>query len=206
MAYTNADEVELFLNGQSLGRKKRFGDPVELPVGGNVRNGVGGTDKDLIKDGKFVSKWRLEWQVPYAPGSLKAVAYQGGKQVAVDEVKTAGAPARIKLVADRSAITADGDDLSFVTVRIEDKDGNLCPMADSLVHFNVTGAGKIEAVDNGSAASEEPFQADHRKAFAGLALLIVRSTGKPGAIHVTATSDGLAQAGADLTARAAARK
>jgi beta-galactosidase len=207
MAYTNADEVELFLNGKSLGRKKRFADPVELPVGRNVVTGVGQTDsKDLIKDGKFVSKWRLEWQVPYAPGSLKAVAYQGGKQVAVDEIKTAGAPAKIKLAPDRSAIAADGDDLSFVTVRIEDKDGNLCPMADSLVHFNVTGAGRIEAVDNGSAASEEPFQADHRKAFAGLALLIVRSKpGPAGAIHVTATSEGLTQASADLTTRAAAR-
>jgi beta-galactosidase len=132
---------------------------------------------------------------------LKAIAYQGGKQVAVDEVKTAGAPAAIKLIPDRSTISADGDDLSFVTVRIEDKDGDLCPMADSLVHFTVTGAGKIEAVDNGSAASEESFQADHRKAFSGMALLIVRSTGKPGAVHVTATSDGLTQAAADLTAK-----
>ena len=65
--------------------------------------------------------------MPYQPGSLKAVAYQGGKPIAVDEVRTAGAPARVKLIADRSTIQADGDDLSFVTVRIEDKDGNLVP-------------------------------------------------------------------------------
>jgi beta-galactosidase len=202
MVYTNAGEVELFLNGQSLGRKKRFSEPVALPVGRNVANGVGRTDPDLIKDGKFLSKWRLEWQVPYAPGSLKAVAYEGGKQVAADVVKTAGAPARIELIPDRSVIAADGDDLSFVTVRIEDKDGNLCPMADSLVRFNVTGAGKIEAVDNGNAATVEPFQANHRKAFSGLALLIVRSkAGAAGAIHVTATSDGLTQAATELTAR-----
>jgi beta-galactosidase len=206
MAYTNADEVELFLNGQSLGRKKRFSEPVALPVGRNVLDGVGRTDKDLIKDGKFLSKWRLEWQVPYAPGSLKAVAYQGGKRVAEHEIKTAGAAARVKLVPDRSTIAADGDDLSFVTVRIEDKDGNLCPEANSLVHFNVAGAGKIEAVDNGNAATEEPFHADHRKAFNGLALLIVRSKpGQAGAIHVTATSEGLAQAAAELTARAPAK-
>jgi beta-galactosidase len=202
MAYTNADEVELFLNGKSLGRKKRFGEPVALPVGRNVANGVGRTDPDLMKDGKFLSKWRLEWQVPYAPGSLKAVAYQGGKQVAADEVKTAGAPARIELVPDRAVIAADGEDLSFITVRIADKDGNLCPMADSLVRFSVTGAGKIEAVDNGNAATAEPFHADHRKAFSGLALLIVRSkAGAPGAIHVTAVSEGLAQASAELRAR-----
>jgi len=191
MAYTNADEVELFLNGKSLGRKKRFSEPVEIPVGPNVS-----------QDRKFSSKYRLEWQVPYAPGSLKAVAYQGGRQVAVDEVRTAGPAARVKLVADRAAIDADGDDLSFLTVRIEDKDGNLVPEAANLVNFKVTGAGHIEAVDNGNAATEEPFHADHRKAFNGLALLIVRSTrGKSGPIAVTATSEGLAQAAAQLTAR-----
>ena len=75
-------------------------------------------------------------------------------------------------------------------------------MADPLVRFSVTGAGKIEAVDNGNAATAEPFHADHHKAFSGLALLIVRSkAGAPGAIHVTATSDGLAQASAELTTR-----
>jgi len=202
MVYTNADEVELFLNGQSLGRKKRFSEPVALPAGRNVTNGVGRADPDAVQAGKFLSKWRLEWQVPYAPGSLTALAYRGGKQVAVDQRKTAGAPARIELIPDRSVIAADGDDLSFLTVRIEDKDRNLCPMADSLVRFSVTGAGKIEAVDNGNAATEEPFHADHRKAFNGLALLIVRSIpGAAGAIHVTAASDGLAQAAAELTAR-----
>jgi len=201
MVYTNADDVELFVNGKSAGKKKRFSEPVDLPVGKNVATGVGGTDPGLVHEGKMASKWRLVWQVPYAPGSIKAVAYQAGKQVAVDEVKTAGSPARIKLVPDRTTIQADGDDLSFVTVRIEDKDGNLCPLADSLVRFSVTGAGKIEAVDNGNAATEEPFHADHRKAFSGLALLIVRSTpGQAGGIHITASSDGLAPASADVSA------
>jgi beta-galactosidase len=189
MAYTNADEVELFLNGKSLGRKKRFSEPVELPVGPNVS-----------ADRKFLSKYRLEWQVPYEPGDLKAVAYRDGRQAAVDEVRTAGAPARVKLTPDHTSIRADGDDLSFLTVRIEDRDGNLCPSADNLVHFNVTGAGTIAAVDNGNAATEEPFQADHRKAFSGMALLIVRSkSGQAGRIHIAATSDGLTAAAADVT-------
>ena len=136
------------------------------------------------------------------PGTLKAVAYQGGRQVAVDEVRTAGAPARIRLMPDRATIHADGDDLSFVTVRIEDKDGNLCPLADNLVRFSVTGAGAIAAVDNGNAATVEPFQADHRKAFSGMALLIVRSKpGERGKIHVTATSEGLAQSETDIAAQ-----
>jgi beta-galactosidase len=204
MAYTNADEVELFLNGKSLGRKTKGAEPVALPVGKNVASGVGGTDPDLIRDGSMSSRWRLAWQVTYAPGSLKAVAYRGGKPVATDEVKTAGAPARIRLLPDRHAILADGNDLSFVTVRVEDKDGNLCPLADSLVTFSVTGAGAIEAVDNGNAASVEPFHANQRKAFAGLALVIVRSkAGDAGTIHVAAASDGLTSASVDLSTKAA---
>jgi beta-galactosidase len=184
MCYTNAEEVELFLNGKSLGRKKRFSEPVELPVGANVS-----------ADRKFQSKYRLMWQVPYAPGALKAVAYQGGKSVATTEIKTAGAPARVVLEPDRDGIAADGDDLSFVTVRVEDKDGNICPMADNLVKFALEGPGKIAGVDNGNAATVEPFQADYRKAFNGLALVIVRGErGKAGRVKITATGEGL-QAG-----------
>jgi len=187
MAYSNAEEVELFLNGKSLGRKKRFSDEWEMPVGHNVSD-----------TGKFVSKYRLIWQVPYQPGTLRAVAYSGGKQVAEQEIRTAGAPARIKLSADRSVIHADGDDLSYLTVRVEDKDENLCPLADNLIDFSVTGAGEIAGVDNGNAATTEPFHADHRKAFNGMALLILRSHSGPGKIHVVATGDGLAQAQLDI--------
>jgi beta-galactosidase len=140
--------------------------------------------------------------VPYAPGSLKAVAYSGGKQVAVDEIKTAGAAARIRLVPDRATIQGDGEDLSFLKVRVEDKDGNLVPGADNLVHFTVTGAGALRAVDNGNAASEESFQGDHRKAFSGMALLIVNGQkGQKGKAHVVATSAGLAEATTDITVR-----
>jgi beta-galactosidase len=190
MAYTNADEVELFLNGKSLGTKKRFSEPVDIPVGPNVSS-----------DKNFNTKYRLLWQVPYRPGTLKAVAYKDGEQVAAEEIHTAGAPAKIVLAPDRDLILADGDDVSFVTVRIEDKAGNLCPMADNLVHFRVTGAGEIAAVDNGNAATVEPFHADHRAAFNGLALLIVRShSEQAGSIEVVATGDGLAQGRAVITA------
>jgi beta-galactosidase len=190
MVYSNGDEVELFLNGQSLGRKKRFSEPVELPVGPNIS-----------PDRKFGSRYRLLWQVPFAPGALKAVAYQNGKQVAVDEVRTAGAPARVKLLPDRGTIMANGDDLSFVTVRVEDKDGNLCPGADNLVKFHVTGAATIQAVDNGNPATVEPFHAEYRKAFNSLALVIVRSkAGQPGRIELEAASEGLAGAKTQMTA------
>ena len=190
MAYTNCDEVELFVNGKSLGRKQRFSEPVTLPVGQN-------TSKDL----KFASKYRLEWNVPYEPGSLKLVGYKDGKVAATDEVRTAGAPSQIELVPDRRAIQADGQDLSFITVRIVDAKGVVCPLADNLVQFKVTGAGRVAAVDNGNPATTEPFQADYRKAFNGLALLIVRSNGgQSGAIQVTASSAGLASASVLLTA------
>jgi beta-galactosidase len=94
--------------------------------------------------------------------------------------------------ADRVRIAADGSDLVFVTVRIEDKDGNLCPEADNLVHFDVDGPGTIAGVDNGNPATVEPFQADHRKAFSGLALAIIRSVaGRGGTIRVRGRSSGL---------------
>jgi beta-galactosidase len=181
MVYTNASEVELFLNGKSLGRKERFGEPMELPVGSSGS-----------PDHKIQSKYRLMWQVPYAPGTLKVVAYRDGKSVATKEVKTAGAPARVVLTPDHATIKSDGDDLSFVTVRVEDKEGNFCPLADNLVRFKLEGPGKVAGVDNGNPATVEPFQADYRKTFNGLALLIVRSeNGKPGRVKITAFSEGL---------------
>jgi beta-galactosidase len=187
VAYTNCDEVELFVNGKSLGRKRRGSEPMELPVGKNVSD-----------DLKFKSKYRLLWQVPYEPGTLKVVGMRDGKAVATQEMRTAGAPARIALVPDRKTIDGDGSDLSFVTVRVEDKDGNLCPLADTLVRFKIEGAGRLAAVDNGDPATTDLFQASERKAFGGLALAIVRSErGKPGRVHISATADGLA--GADTT-------
>jgi beta-galactosidase len=182
MVYSNADEVELSLNGTLLGRKKTLSEPVTIPVGTNVSESK-----------TFASKYRLLWNVPFRAGALTAIAYKDGKEVARDTRQTAGAPARIQLSADRSTIQADGDDLSFITVRVEDAHGNLCPLADNLVHFRVSGNGRIAAVDNGNAATIEPFHADRRKAFNGLALLIVRSNpSDPGKINVTATAEGLA--------------
>ena len=184
MAYSNAEEVELLLNGKSLGRKKTFTTPVTLPVGPNIS-----------ASREFSSKYRLMWPVPFQQGALTAIGYTAGKEVARDEVSTAGAPARIRLVADRDAIKADGDDLSFVTVRVEDRDGHLCPLADNMVTFQVSGAGTIAAVDNGNAATVEPFHANYRKAFNGLALLIVRSSPQEaGPIQVVATGAGLTPA------------
>jgi beta-galactosidase len=189
MVYTNADSVELFLNGRSLGQKKRGAEPVTLPVWDNVSH-----------DHQFKSKYRMLWQVPYEPGAIRAVASTAGKTVATQEVRTAGAPARIRVSADHERLHADGEDLAFLEVRVEDKDGNLCPLADNLVHFAVEGAGTIAGVDNGNAATVEPFQGSQRHAFNGLCLVIIRpKRGQGGPIHIVSSSDGLQSAETSLS-------
>ncbi|MFI3289505.1 MAG: glycoside hydrolase family 2 TIM barrel-domain containing protein [Rikenellaceae bacterium] len=184
-AYTNCEEAELFLNGESLGKRVKGKDltPIKIKF---VR----------CEDTVFMSKYRLSWDVPYKAGELKVVGYNGGKQVTEETIRTAGKPAGIVLSADRDVITADGKDLSYVTVSIVDKDGNLCPEADNLVNFSVEGAGKLLAVGNGNAATEESFQAPYRKAFSGKCMVILNSNkgGESGAITLKATSKGLSAA------------
>jgi beta-galactosidase len=130
------------------------------------------------------------WKVPYTPGTLKIVAYQNGKPISEKSRITAGPPSGISLIPDRDQIHADGEDLSFITVRIEDDEGNLCPTVENLVRFTVTGEGEIAAVGNGNAASVEPFQAEQRKAFNGLCMLIIRSKNdQKGEISIRAESE-----------------
>jgi beta-galactosidase len=162
--YTSGDEVELFLNGRSLGRKKK---------------------------GPF--EYRLRWDdVRYEPGELKAVAYKRGKPWATAIVRTAGPAARLRLSADRATIAADGRDLSFITVSVLDAKGVIVPAADNGIHFTVSGPGEIVATDNGNPADMTPFGSSDRAAFSGLALVIVRAVpGKPGAIRISATAGDL---------------
>jgi len=189
-AYTNADEVELFLNGRSLGRKKKGVDLVTIPAGN--RDDEGRT---------FDTPYRLAWSVPYAPGTLRAVAFTGGVEVARTEVRTAGKAARLVLRPDRTRLPADGDGLSFVTVRVEDADGTLCPDAADPVSFEIDGPARIAAVDNGDPTSLESFQAPRRRAFHGLALLVVRAErDATGPVHVVATAPGLTPAEVTLAA------
>jgi beta-galactosidase len=165
--YTSGDEAELFLNGQSLGRKKR-----------------GPRD------------YRLRWDdVVYQPGSLHAVVYKEGKPWAQDTVQTTGPAAGLAMTSDRSQLQADGKDLAFVTVAIADKDGRTVPRTRNAVRFTVTGPAELVATDNGDATSLVPFQSPERAAFNGLALAIVRTRpGQGGEITVSAASDGLAGA------------
>lgn len=169
--YNNADEVELFVNGKSQGVRSKGKDD-----------------------------FHVCWRVTYRPGTVKAVSRKDGQVVAEQEIHTAGEPARIRLTPDRTAISCDGRDLSFVTVEILDKDGNLCPWAENEVAFDVQGAGFIAGVDNGSPVSMERFKANHRKAFYGKCLVVIQNNGEDGPIRLTATSEGLQEAEAGILA------
>ena len=172
VAYFNADEVELFLNGRSLGTKRKQGDATQV-----------------------------FWRLPYEPGVLRAVSRKNGRVVLTKEIRTAEEPARIVLVPDRRTIKADGVDLSFVTVKVVDRNGTLVPRAGQLIKFEITGEGFIAGVDNGNQISHEPFKAKQRKAFHGMALAIVQAKQKPGRIVLKAMSGELAPASVVINAR-----
>jgi len=138
--------------------------------------------------------YRLRWnEVVYQPGELKAVTYQDGQQIGEAIMRTAGAPAALRLTPDRKELAATGEDLCYILVEALDNRGTLCPLADNLVRFKVDGPAEIAGVGNGNPLSIEPFQADYRKLFYGKAMLILRTQpGQTGNVKVTASSDGLA--------------
>ncbi len=165
--FTSGDEAELFLNGKSLGKKK-----------------------------KREYEYRLRWdEIRYEPGELKAVAYKKGEVWAEETVKTTGEAAQLNAIADREIISADGKDLSFVTLKICDKEGLMVPRSNNLIEFNIEGPGEIVATDNGDAMNLVAFPSLSRNAFNGMALAIVRSKpGEKGAILLKAKSAGLKDA------------
>ncbi|OFY63939.1 MAG: hypothetical protein A2V64_04760 [Bacteroidetes bacterium RBG_13_43_22] len=162
--YTSGDEAELFLNGKSLGKKKK---------------------------GQY--EYRLRWDsVVYQPGELKVIAYKDGEKWAEDVMKTTGKAYQLSMSADRPAVTANGKDLIFITVRIEDKEKLLVPRSNNQLNFSIEGPGRIVATDNGDPTSHESFQAASKKAFNGLCLVIVAAEkGASGTITLKAESKGL---------------
>ena len=183
--YTNYPSAELFINGKSQGKRTK-----DLSV--TIDNSA---DSASTANLKRQQRYRLMWMnTKYEPGTVKVVAYdKDGKPVAEKEMHTAGKPHHIELIADRSQIKADGKDLSFVTVRVVDKDGNLCPLADNTISFKVKGAGTYRAGANGNPASLESFQTPKMKVFSGMMTAIVSSSDKPGKITLEATGKGLAK-------------
>ncbi len=184
--YTNYPSAELFINGKSQGKRTK-----DMSI--TVENSA---DKDSETTFKRQQRYRLMWMdTKYEPGSVKVVAYdKEGNAVAEKEMRTAGKPHHIELVADRSQIAADGKDLSFVTVKVVDKDGNLCPNSDNEIRFTVKGKGYYRAGANGDPTSLESFQAPHMKVFSGMMTAIVSSTEEPGKIILEAKAKGLKKA------------
>ena len=169
-AHSNCEEVELFLNGVSQGRKK--------------------TVKNI----------HLEWKVKYAPGVLLARGYTGGKEIITDKVETTGAPQAVQLAPSQATLKADGEDVAIIAVSVTDAQGRPVPDAANHVHFELTGPGKILGVGNGDPSSHEPdvylpagdrTPEWQRSLFNGLAQIIVQATQAPGEIKLTAHADGL---------------
>ena len=162
--FTSGDEAELFLNGRSLGKKK-----------------------------KAAFEYRLRWaDVKYEPGELKVIAYKNGKRWAEQIVRTTGNAAQLDISADRKLIEADSKDLSFITVKVADKNGLLVAEANNKVNFTIEGPGEIVATDNGDPANLVSFASKERAAYFGLVLVIVRSQkDKPGTIKISASAKDL---------------
>ncbi|QOG03351.1 beta-galactosidase GalB [Flavobacterium sp. MDT1-60] len=169
--YNNADEVELFLNGKSVGVRSKKGDDLHVM-----------------------------WKVPFQAGTLKAISRKNGKTVLETEIKTAGNPENLKLTADRSNIKADGNDLSFVTVDILDAKGVLAPKANNEINFSLKGNGKIVGVCSGDPVSHESYKGLKHTALNGKCLVIVQSDKKSGRLELTAKANGLKSATIVITA------
>ncbi len=157
--YSNCDEVELFLNGKSLGAKPK-------PADDSPRN----------------------WKVNFEVGTIRAVGKNGGKMVAEFELKTAGKPAKIILSADKTGIANDWNDVVFVTAKVVDDKGVVVPNANDLIIFEATGSGAVVAVDSADNADHDPFQAKQRKVFQGTCVAMIKANRGSGAINVTARS------------------
>ncbi|WP_205702980.1 sugar-binding domain-containing protein [Botryobacter ruber] len=160
--FSNCDEVELFLNGKSLGTRPK-------PANDSPRN----------------------WTLTFEKGTIKAVGRNKGKEVAVHELKTAGEPARIVVTADKKKLAHDFEDVSYVTATVVDANGIPCPNATPKISFSLTGPGTIAAVDNGNLTSHEPFQAKERSAYRGEAVAILKASASTGKIVLKATAPGL---------------
>jgi beta-galactosidase len=172
--YSDYDEAELFINGKSQGRIKKSTE----------KNPAVGKEKYIPN----LDRYRLRWMnVKYEPGEVKVIAYdKNGNEAMVKTMRTAGEADHLLLEADRATIKADGEDLCYVTVSMMDKDGNLCPLADDQLTFDVAGEGVFQCACNGDATSLEPFTKPTMKLFNGKLVVTVRSTKQKGTLTLTA--------------------
>ena len=171
LAFSNAERIELFLNGRSLGAQTMPGDA------------------------------HLEWEVPYQPGQLVAKGYRNNKVVATDMVETAGAPARIQLSPDRTTLHADGEDAVVVPVSILDAKGRVVPNTTNRVYFHLTGDGRIMGVGNGNPSDHDADKADQRNAFHGHCMAVIQAGSHLGVLQLTVASPGLTSVRISFQAR-----
>ncbi|MFJ1411259.1 DUF4982 domain-containing protein [Capnocytophaga canimorsus] len=181
--YTNYPSAEVFINGKSQGKRSK---DLNIPLDGSYT-------KEAQQSFERQKRYRLMWlDTKYEAGEVKVIAYdKNGKAVAEKIVKTAGKPHSLRLTADRNVITADGKDLSFITIEAVDKDGNLCPNVNDLVTFKLSGAGTYRAASNGDATSTDQFHLPKMHLFNGKLVAIVQSSEKAGEITFEAKSKGL---------------
>ncbi len=172
VVYSACPEVELFLNGRSLGKK----------------------------EANRSTRFTASWEVPYQAGELKAIGYNGSKEIISAVLRTADAPVKIRLSADRKRLKADNQDLSYITVELVDVNGVRNPKAENEVKFRVSGPGSIVGVGNANPMSTESYQLPQRKAWKGRCLVIVKSGNNPGKITLTASSDGLPSSSVTINA------
>lgn len=191
--YTSYPSAELFINGKSQGRRTKDTSVTVYNSG----------DEESQRTLKRQTRYRLMWMdTKYEPGTVKVIAYdENGNAADTTEVRTAGKPYAIRLSADRTSLTADGKDLSFITVSVVDKDGIPCPTADNEISFKVSGNGTYRAGTGGNPASLEPLQRPKMKLFSGMLTAIISSTEKPGSITVQATAKGLKTATLQLSSK-----
>ena len=181
--YTSYPEAELFVNGKSYGKQRKLDAKTALSL----------KEKDALW---LQRRYRLMWMdVPYEAGELKVVAYdKDGRPAEEKIVRTAGKPHHLEVVADRMQLTADGKDLAYITVRVVDKEGNLCPADNRLVTFSVKGAGTYRAAANGDATCLDLFHLPRMHAFSGQLTAIVQTGTEAGQLVFEAKAKGLKSA------------
>ncbi len=192
MVYTNCDTVELLLNGKSFGMKS-----LEFPRQGNS----GAWNRyDRPQVNISTADLHLMWDVPYEPGTLKAVGRKDGKIVCEEEIRTTGTPASVRLSVDRKSIGGDGRDVAHFTIEIVDADGRVIPDANNQVQVIVEGDGDLIGLDNGNPSDHTSMKSNSRRTFNGLALAVVQSRRKPGIIYVKVSSPGLKGSSVEVSA------
>jgi beta-galactosidase len=190
MAYTNCDAVELFVNGKSFGEKR-----MEFPRQGNSGGWNTYAYRQILPT---TADLHLSWDVPYEPGTLKAVGKKNGKVVCMEVIETTGKPAAIRLTVDSKQILADDQDVAHVKIEIIDAKGNVVPKADNLIHYKITGSGKLIGLDNGNPADHEPYNSSQRKVFNGLGLAIIKAGKALGKVTLTVSTEGLKDTAIDI--------